>query len=101
VATIDDYEIDLFHRVKGILTFYLKDERDRLHDQIAQLRKLLLELKLQGATLEYEKTVKHMENLLQFSLLLERIKSSNSFDELIVPLKSYMRLVEEVPSVIE
>lgn len=90
IVAIDDYERDLFLRVKGLVTFYLKPEREQLFEKIQQANTLLLRLKLIGDTERYQFVLQNLEQLQRMVSFLDHIKFSQNFGELIPPLKEYL-----------
>ncbi len=97
LAAIEDYENNLFLRIKWILNYYFRQTRLDLTASIDQTRQLLLYTKLAGERDKYELLLLKLEAYLQRMQLLDQIRFSQQFDQLIPPLKSYLRLLEERP----
>ncbi len=92
IVAIDDYEWDLFLRIKWLTTFYLKPERELLFGKVSQANTLLLRLKLIGDISKYEFVLGKVDELQSKVALLDRIKFSQNFSELIPALKAYLNL---------
>lgn len=95
LVAIEDYEDNLFLRIKWILNYYFRQTRLDLSASIDQTRQLLLYTKLAGDRDKYELLLLKLEVYLQRMQLLDQIRFSQQFDQLIPPLKSYLRLLEE------
>ncbi len=87
---MEDYEKELFLRVKWLISFYLKPEHDEITKKIAQADFLLAHLRLVWDREMYPTILQRREELYREWLLLEAIKTSYSFETLLFPLKTYL-----------
>jgi len=91
IAAVDDYEIELFLKVKSIVASYLMPKRQSVADKITTSNKLLLHLKEIGDIENYAFVVRQAEKLQQQLILYDSIRFATSFMELIPPLKIYIQ----------
>jgi hypothetical protein len=91
IAAVDDYEIELYLKVKSIVASYLMPKRQRVVDKIITANKLLTHLKEVGDIENYAFVVRQAEKLQQQLILYDSIRFSASFMELIPPLKIYIQ----------
>lgn len=97
LAAIEDYEGNLFLRIKWILNYYFKQTRIDLSASIDQTKQLLLYTKLAGDRDKYAALLVKLEVYGERMQLLDQIKFSQQFDQLIPALKAYIRLLEQHP----
>jgi hypothetical protein len=90
IDAMEDYEKELFLRVKWLISFYLKPEYDALTKKIAQADFLLAHLRLTGNGEMYPTILQRRDELYREWLLLEAIKTAHSFETLLFPLKTYL-----------
>lgn len=91
VTAIDDYEKELFFKVKSLVGHYLMPKREEVVQKIQQAYSLLFRLKLAGDEKNFAFVVSKMDYLETQLLLLDRIKFAHTFAELIPPLKQYLK----------
>lgn len=91
IAAVDDYEIELFLKVKPIVAAYLIPRRQKVLNKIVTADKLLVSLKEAGDAETYGFVVKQAEKLQQQLILYDRIRFASTFMELIPPLKLYIQ----------
>lgn len=91
VIAIDDYEYELFLKVKSLAAYYMMPRREDLLHKIDQADTLLLRLKLMGDEETYAFVIEQLALMKQELLLLDQIRFARSFLELIPPLKIYIR----------
>ena len=91
VVAIDDYEKELFLKVKSLVGYYLMPKREEIVQKIQQAQSLLFRLKLAGDEKNFAFVVSKMDRLEIKLALLDRIKFAHTFAELIPPLKQYLK----------
>ena len=91
IVAIDDYEKELFFKVKSLVGHYLMPKREEIVKKIQQSYSLLFRLKLAGDEKNFAFVVSKMDQLEMELTLLDRIKFAHTFAELIPPLKQYLR----------
>lgn len=96
VTSMDDYENELFLRIKVLVYSHLKSEREETEQKIKQADMLLLRMKLSWNDEQYPTVITKRNQLYREWLLLDAIKRSGSFEELLFPLKSYLDSQTEV-----
>lgn len=95
VTTMDDYENELFLRIKVLVYFYLQPERVAIEEKIAQADVLLLRMRLSWIWDQYRTVLNKRDELYRDWLLLDAIKRATSFEALLFPLKTYLDSQEE------
>lgn len=91
VVAIDDYERELFLKVKLLVSHYLRPQREKVAEKIQQAHSLLFRLKLAWDEKNFVFVTGKLEQLERELMFLDRIKFAPSFDELIPPLKVYLK----------
>ncbi len=91
IVAVDDYELSLFSRVKGLTTYYLKPERELLFEKQGQATSLLVRLKAAGDVPKYLFVLEKLDGIQYRIWLLDQIRFSQNFSELIPPLKAYLQ----------
>ena len=91
IAAIDDYEIELFLKVKPIVAAYLMPRRQKVVNKIVTADALLISLKEAWDIQTYWFVVRQAEKLQQQLILYDRIRFATTFMELIPPLKIYIQ----------
>lgn len=95
ITAMNDYEGELFLRIKVLVYFYLKPEREATDEKIAQADILLLRMRLSWNGDQYATVLKKRDALYRERLLLDAIKHASSFEELVFPLKTYLDSQEQ------
>lgn len=91
ITAIDDYEVELFLKVKSLIASYLMPKRQIVLGKITTANGLLEHLKQIGDAENYTFVVRQVEKLQQQLILYDRIRFALSFMELIPPLKLYIQ----------
>ena len=91
IAAIDDYENELFIKVKPIVWAYLIPKRQKVVGKIVTANQLLVSLKEAWDIETYGFVVKQTEKLQQQLILYDSIRLATTFMELIPPLKLYIQ----------
>lgn len=95
IVAMQDFEQELFVRVKRVVWYYLRPRQTDLLDKQTQARKLLSRLLVAWNIEQYafvRTQMKYVEHELMF---LERIKDASDFSTLIPPLQWWMQIQEQ------
>lgn len=96
MIAMQDYEKELFLRVKSLVSSYLKPEYDDITQKIQQADKLLEHLRTTWNKDTYQSVLQKRDALYREWLLLDAIKWSYSFETLLFPLKTYLDTHPEI-----
>ncbi len=91
IIAVDDYEFELFLKVKSLVAWHMMPRRQQVMNKITTADKLLAQLKKVGNIQQYTFVVRQAEKLQQQLILYDRIREASSFGQLIPPLKLYFQ----------
>lgn len=90
IKAMDDFEKELFLRIKTLISFYLKPEWEEIEQKLDQADILKTHLTNQWNAEQYHKVVIKRNELYREWLLLDAIKQAQTFETLLFPLKTYL-----------
>lgn len=91
LVAMNDFERELFIRVKSVIYVYLSPKWNDLDEKMAKSSELLDLTKALWNQSQYEIIRQKRDQLYVQRLLLDTIRRATSFDTLMVPLKTYIR----------
>lgn len=94
ILAMQDFEQELFVRVKGIVWYYLLKHTWTIEEKIQQWRTLLTRLTIVGNKEQYIYVRKQLDEREREIIFLDRIQQSSDFATLLPPLKRRIELQE-------
>ena len=94
ILAMQDFEQELFVRVKGIVWYYLLQHTWTIQEKIQQWKTLLTRLIIVGNKEQYIYVRKQLDEREREIIFLDRIKQSSDFATLLPPLKWWIELQE-------
>lgn len=91
ITAMDDFERELFIRVKWIVYVYLNPRYEELSQTVDKIDELLYRTKMQGTIDQYQFVIDKRDQLYRERLILDAIRAASSFETLIVPLRKYFQ----------